>query len=151
LAVFDRTLKQLRGEIMRTKPEIFATSIVATSIETLVVLAMALACSQTMGVAANTNTSGKATVESKRLAGGKTASGQRYNPDEMVAASSTLPIGSKVKVQNKKTGKSAIVRINDRTAKKSHSVVDLSNAAANKLGVKGTAQVNANVVGKDKK
>jgi rare lipoprotein A len=129
---------------MRSRPEV-----ISRSISTLVILAMALTCSVPVSVASN-QTNGKATVESKSLAGRKTASGQRYNPHEMVAASRTLPIGSKVKVLNKKTGKSAIVRINDRTAKNSHSVVDLSNAAANKLGVDGTAKVDTKVVGKGK-
>src|SRR5690606_21122264 len=46
------------------------------------------------------------------FAGRKTASGERFNPDEYTAAHRTLPFGSKVRVS--RGGKSVIVRINDR-------------------------------------
>jgi rare lipoprotein A len=120
------------------------TSVISKSIATCIALVATCAG----GMLASDAASGKATVESKSFAGCKTANGQRYNPHEMVAASRTLPIGSQVRVRNRKTGKSTTVRINDRTGKNTHSVVDLSSAAANKLGVKGTANVDAKVVGK---
>jgi rare lipoprotein A len=129
-----------RVNMIRTNPDLFRKNVA-----TLVAVALTWAASMALSPAAN-KTSGKATVESKSFSGGKTASGQRYNPHEMVAASRTLPIGSKVKVENKKTGKCATVKINDRTAKNTHNVVDLSSAAADKLGVKGTAKVDAKVV-----
>lgn len=46
--------------------------------------------------------------------GRKTASGETFNTNEMTAAHRTLPFGTKVKVINKRTGKSVFVRINDR-------------------------------------
>lgn len=101
---------------------------------------------QAEALAANRAT-GKATVESDSFAGKKTASGQKYNPHALMGASRSLPLGSKVRVTNRRTGKSATVTINDKTAKGAGNLVDLSKGAANKIGVKGTAPVEASVVG----
>src|SRR5690554_4613253 len=64
----------------------------------------------------------------------KTASGERMNPAAMTAAHRTLPFGTKVKVTNQKNGKSVMVRINDRGPFAKGRVLDLSRAAAHKLG-----------------
>lgn len=64
----------------------------------------------------------------------KTASGERMNPAAMTAAHRTLPFGSKVKVINQKNGRSIVVRINDRGPFVKGRVLDLSKAAAQKLG-----------------
>jgi rare lipoprotein A len=64
----------------------------------------------------------------------KTASGERMNPAAMTAAHRTLPFGSKVVVTNQRNGKSVVVRINDRGPFIRGRVIDLSKAAANKLG-----------------
>ncbi len=90
--------------------------------------------------------SGKATVYSGSFKGKKTATGDTYNPQAATAASRTLPLGSKVLVKNRKTGKSTTVTINDKTGKTSSAVVDLSKGAANKIGVKGTAPVETKVI-----
>ena len=66
----------------------------------------------------------------------KTASGERFNASEMTAAHKTLPFGTKVKVTHVKTGKSVIVTINDRGPHIKGRVVDLSEKAAYKLGIK---------------
>lgn len=89
--------------------------------------------------------SGKATVYADRYHGKKTASGKRYNKNAMTAASARLPMGSKVVVKNKKNGRSAVVVVNDKMAS-GGAVIDLSKAAARKLGVKGTAPVEAKVI-----
>jgi rare lipoprotein A len=64
----------------------------------------------------------------------KTASGERMNPAAMTAAHRTLPFGTKLRVTNKKNGKSVIVRINDRGPFIKGRVIDLSKAAAQQLG-----------------
>ncbi len=64
----------------------------------------------------------------------KTASGERMNPAEMTAAHRSLPFGSKVVVTNQRNGKSVVVRINDRGPFIKGRVIDLSKAAAHKLG-----------------
>ncbi len=63
-----------------------------------------------------------------------TASGERMNPSAMTAAHRSLPFGSIVKVTNMKNGRSVTVRINDRGPFIRGRVIDLSKAAARKLG-----------------
>ena len=90
--------------------------------------------------------SGKATIVSSKFSGKKTASGAQFKQNRMSAASKTLPMGTNVRVKNKRTGKSTTVTINDREGRKGKGVVDLSQSAANKIGVKGTAPVETTVV-----
>lgn len=73
----------------------------------------------------------------------RTSSGEPYNMYYMTAAHRTLPIPSYVKVRNLKNGKEAVVKINDRGPFHSNRLIDLSYAAALKLGVypHGTAPV----------
>jgi rare lipoprotein A len=56
------------------------------------------------------------------------------NPAALTAAHRTLPFGTRLKVTNKKNGKSVVVRINDRGPFVKGRVLDLSKAAANELG-----------------
>jgi rare lipoprotein A len=56
------------------------------------------------------------------------------DPSELTAAHRTLPFGTKLKVTNQKNGKTVIVRINDRGPFIKGRVIDLSKAAANRLG-----------------
>ena len=67
--------------------------------------------------------------------GKRTASGERFDPDEMTAAHRTLPFGSRVRVKSARTGKSVIVRINDRGPFGHGRVIDLSQAAAREIGL----------------
>ena len=98
--------------------------------------------------AADHRLSGLAAVYNDRLNGHKTASGKRYDKTALTAAHPTLPFGSKVKVTNEKNGKSVVVTINDRGPTQADRVLDLSQAAAKKLGIgpKGMAPVNVEVV-----
>jgi rare lipoprotein A len=64
----------------------------------------------------------------------KTASGERMNPAAMTAAHRKLPFGSKVRVVNQRNGKAVVLRINDRGPFVKGRVIDVSKAAANKLG-----------------
>lgn len=64
----------------------------------------------------------------------KTASGERMNPAAMTAAHRSLPFGTKVKVTNRNNGKAVVVRINDRGPFVRGRILDLSKAAAAKLG-----------------
>lgn len=84
-----------------------------------------------------------------RMKGFKTANGERYNPKDMTAAHRTLPFNTVVKVTNLDNDKSCEVRINDRgPAKWTHRLIDLSKAAAEKLGYtkKGTVHVRVETV-----
>ena len=68
------------------------------------------------------------------FAGRRTASGERFNPTEYTAAHRTLPFGSKVRVTH--NGRSVVVRINDRGPFHGGRVIDLSQAAAEELGIR---------------
>lgn len=74
----------------------------------------------------------------------RTASGEKFNPHALTAAHRTLPFGTKVKVTYK--GKSVIVRINDRGPFIKGRSIDLSRAAARKIGCKGVCVVTIKVL-----
>jgi rare lipoprotein A len=65
----------------------------------------------------------------------RTASGERMNPSAMTAAHRSLPFGTKVRVTNNRNGKSVIVRINDRGPFIRGRIIDLSKAAAQRIGM----------------
>jgi rare lipoprotein A len=81
--------------------------------------------------------------------GKKTSNGETYNMHAMTAAHKTLPLGVYVRVHNKENGRDAIVRVNDRGPFVKNRIIDLSYAAAKKLGVdtKGTAPVRIEALG----
>ena len=83
--------------------------------------------------------SGIASVYSQ--AGGKTASGERAHPGGLTAAHRSLPFGTKVRVTNKRNGKSVVVRINDRGPFIRGRVIDVTPAAAATLAFSGLAPV----------
>ncbi|MCK1585500.1 septal ring lytic transglycosylase RlpA family protein [Bradyrhizobium sp. 168] len=74
--------------------------------------------------------------------GKRTASGERFNTYAMTAAHRTRAFGSMVMVVNRFNGRSTIVRINDRGPFIRGRCIDLSRAAANAIGMGGTAPVN---------
>jgi rare lipoprotein A len=73
--------------------------------------------------------------------GKKTASGQTYDMYAMTAAHKSLPLLSYAKVTNLKNHRSIVVRINDRNAVHGNRAMDLSYAAAQKLGISGLGAV----------
>ncbi|MBX2804380.1 MAG: septal ring lytic transglycosylase RlpA family protein [Hyphomicrobiales bacterium] len=80
-----------------------------------------------------------------------TANGERYKPDGVTAAHRTLPFGTRVQVTNRRTGRSIVVRINDRGPFIRGRIIDLSRGAKRKLGMGGLAQVCLKVLGKSKR
>ena len=83
--------------------------------------------------------------------GRKTASGEIFSNSKLTAANRTLPFGTKVKVTNIRTGKSVVVRINDRGPFHSSRALDLSKAAFNSIGniSRGTMPVEYEIVDND--
>ena len=79
--------------------------------------------------------------------GGPTASGERFNKNAMTAAHRTLPMNTRVRVTNKRNGKSVVVRINDR-GPYGRAIIDLSEAAARELDMieAGVVPVQVEVV-----
>jgi len=86
-------------------------------------------------------TIGRASFYGYRFAGRRTASGVRYNPQAMTAASRTLPFGTRVLVTNLLNGKSVVVTINDRGPFVRGRDIDVSLAVADKLGMRLTGVV----------
>jgi len=86
---------------------------------------------------------GVASWYGKKFHGRDTSSGERYNMYAMTAAHKTLPLPTNVRVTNMQTGKSIIVRVNDRGPFVKNRLIDLSYAAAQALDVvaNGTAMV----------
>jgi rare lipoprotein A len=84
----------------------------------------------------------------KELAGHKTASGERFDPGKLTAAHRTLPFGTQVRVTRVKTGRSVVVRINDRGPFSKKRIIDLSEAAARAIGMieAGVTKVQLEVV-----
>lgn len=80
---------------------------------------------------------GRASYYADKFHGRKTSSGEVYDMHEFTAAHRTLPFGSVVRVTNLENGKVAVVRINDRGPWKRERVIDMSLAAAKKLGLIG--------------
>lgn len=79
----------------------------------------------------------------------KTASGERANPNSFHAAHRTLPFGTKIRVENLRNGRSVEVKVNDRGPFVRGRIVDVTRAAAAKLGFisAGTAPVRVTVIG----
>jgi peptidoglycan lytic transglycosylase len=74
--------------------------------------------------------------------GEKTANGEFASPGKLTAAHKTLPLGTRVKVINKRNGKSVVVRINDRGPYVHGRIIDLTPAGARALGFNGLEQVD---------
>lgn len=89
------------------------------------------------------NQTGIASWYGKQFHGKKTSIGERYDMFAMTAAHTTMELPSYAKVTNLENGKTVIVRVNDRGPFLHNRVIDLSYAAASKLGYvnKGTAKV----------
>ena len=91
---------------------------------------------------------GVASYYHDRFHGRKTASGAAYNKNALSAAHKSLPLGTEVRVTDARSGKSVIVKINDRGPYAKGRVIDLSRAAAREIGLtkKGLAKVKVEVL-----
>ena len=85
--------------------------------------------------------SGRASWYGPGFHGRKTASGETFNANALTAAHRTLPFGTRVRVMNKSTGRSVVVRINDRGPYAHGRVIDLSRASAQAIGISGIGSV----------
>ena len=79
--------------------------------------------------------SGEASWYAATFQGHLTANGERYDGGALTAAHRTLPLGTYVRVRSLATGKSVVVRINDRGPYVKGRIIDLSYAAAEALGL----------------
>jgi len=91
---------------------------------------------------------GLASWYGQEFQGRPTASGERFDMNDLTAAHRTLPFGTRVKVTNLENSRSVVVRVNDRGPHKPERIIDLSYAAARQLGMieAGTARVRLEVL-----
>jgi rare lipoprotein A len=110
------------------------------------------AATRSSPAAANDTMSGTAAWYGSKFNGRKTASGQRFNATALTAAHPSLPFGSRVKVTNTKNSRSVVVVINDRGPTSPGRIIDVSQAAAKRLGFtrSGLTDVKLEVVGQSK-
>lgn len=78
---------------------------------------------------------GKASYYGKRFHGRRTASGERFNMYALTAAHPSLPFGTRLRVRHLESGREVVVRINDRGPHVGGRILDLSQAAAEALGM----------------
>jgi rare lipoprotein A len=81
----------------------------------------------------------------------KTASGEIFDARGLTMAHPTLPFGTKVRVTNLRNGRSVVVRVNDRGPFIGHRIADVSQAAAETLGMlkRGIAKARIEILGED--
>ena len=79
--------------------------------------------------------------------GNRTASGVKFNPRGLTAAHKTLPIPSKVRVTNLRNGLSVDVVVNDRGPFVGNRLIDLSQGAAEQIGMGGLTEVTVEYLG----
>ena len=92
---------------------------------------------------------GKASWYGRPFHGRSTANGERYNMYQLTAAHRQLPMGTWVKVTNLRTGRSVLVRVNDRGPVPESRIIDLSFEAAHLIGLneRGVEKVRLDLVG----
>ncbi len=120
------------------KKQIILVAIAAVTLPMLAVQAH-----HTGGKGTGVFATGMASYYGARFAGRKTANGERFNPSKMTAAHKTLRFGTRVRVTNLRNGRQVTVRINDRGPFVRGRIIDLSRAAASKIGMiqRGHARV----------
>lgn len=96
---------------------------------------------------------GKASYYANKFNGRRTANGEIFSQEKFTAACNVLPLGTWIRVTNLKNGKSVVVRTTDRLHTRMRRLVDLSRAAAKKLGYidHGLARVKVEVLPPRKK
>ncbi len=109
---------------------------------TAAALAFAMATSGAASSAEAKGSGGMASWYGPGFHGRKTANGERFNTHALTAAHKTLPFGTQVRVTNERTGRSVVVRINDRGPFAHGRVIDLSKAAAQAVGISGVGRVS---------
>jgi len=114
-----------------------------------ILLGAAAGCATTRPLVARpTDQVGLASYYGRAHDGRRTASGESFDMSDMTAAHRSLPFGTRVRVTNLANGRHAVVRINDRGPFRRARILDVSYAAARKLGFagRGVARVRLEVL-----
>jgi rare lipoprotein A len=88
---------------------------------------------------------GNASWYGREFHGRKTASGEKYDMNKLTAAHKTLPFGTKILVKNLENDKTVSVTVNDRGPYRDNRILDLSYAAAKKLGIVASGEANVGI------
>lgn len=104
-----------------------------------------LACSGCGGSSGRYYQSGGASWYGPGFDGKQTASGEKFDEDDLTAAHRSLPFGTKVRVTNMANGKSVVVEINDRGPFKQGRVIDLSKKAFGKIAERDLGVVSVRI------
>ena len=93
---------------------------------------------------------GTASFYNNMFVGRKTANGEIFSQKKLTAAHNNVPLGTYLKITSLKSKRSVIVRVTDRLHKHNKRIVDLSRAAAVRLGTvgKGLVKVKVEILGK---
>ena len=109
-----------------------------SSLATAVIVAGSLGCATVSPLAAGREQEvGLASYYGRAHDGRRTASGEVFDMHRLTAAHRTLPFGTRVRVTNLANGRETVVRINDRGPFRRGRIIDLSYAAARRLGFVG--------------
>jgi rare lipoprotein A len=92
------------------------------------------------------NQTGIAGIIPTELNGSKTSDGETFDSNQLVATSKTLPLPSIAKVTNLENGNAVVVRINNRGPFVNTRIMDLSSAAAQQIGMRGTTKVQVQIL-----
>ena len=92
------------------------------------------------------NQTGIAGIIPTELNGSKTSNGETFDSNQLVATSKTLPLPTIVRVTNLDNGNSVVVRVNNRGPFVNTRIMDLSTAAAQKIGLNGPTKVQVQVL-----
>ena len=84
---------------------------------------------------------GVASYYADKFHGRRTASGERFDQTKFTCAHKYLPFGTRILVKNTRNGKTCVVTVNDRGPFLKNRILDLSKAAATRLGITGVGQV----------
>lgn len=112
-----------------------STAVASVNSVALAVASVGSVASKTVLDAAGVIQHGVASWYGERFQNKRTASGERFNMNALTAAHPTLPFGTKLCAHSPATGKSVIVRINDRGPFVKDRIIDFSKAAAQALGI----------------
>ena len=144
-----KSCKRRRGKIYKIpNPLKNCTTVIATFFISVLFLASGCSSIFFLKPVEGTRQIGNASWYGRKFHGRKTASGEIFNMYAMTAAHQTLPFGAKVRVTHLITGKSVIVRINDRGPFIKGRIIDLSFEAAKRLKIlnEGIARVEIVVI-----
>lgn len=97
------------------------------------------------GINSQYKESGQASFYADKFQNSKTANGERYNHNNKTAAHKSLPFGTHVKVTNRKSGESVVVRINDRGPFIKNRVIDLSQSAFKSIAHKNSGVIYVSI------